>query len=195
MENILFYDIESLKRLFSLAAYSVEKDPSKNQRPKVDIYYLYDPDGSGCVRLSPESEAYVRYKVFSENPNLAKNARVDFYNLLDEAACLRLAETFGCVADGLTVKKPILWDTDPGYDPEKHPFLAGYNILNYDMVMLGSYFSGVSGINITETRRKPNMTGTLFVSGAGTSSTKAGIPGRLQNWPMIIWPCPDATWM
>lgn len=143
MENILFYDIESLKRLFSLAAYSVEKDPSKNQRPKVDIYYLYDPDGSGCVRLSPESEAYVRYKVFSENPNLAKNARVDFYNLLDEAACLRLAETFGCVADGLTVKKPILWDTDPGYDPEKHPFLAGYNILNYDMVMLGFYFSEV----------------------------------------------------
>lgn len=138
MNNILFYDIESLQRLFSLAAYYKEKE-----KTCVDVYYLYDPDGTGCVHLSPESDAYLRYMIFRENPNLDPDARINFYNLLDENANLRLAKSFGCVAPGLTVEMPLVRDVDPEYDPALHPFLAGYNILNYDMTQLAFYFSEV----------------------------------------------------
>lgn len=143
MENILFYDIESIPRLFSLASFHAPK----GRRPEIEIYYLYDPGSpegpTGPVYLAPDSEAYVRYKIFSENPNLDKSAKISFHCLLDEAANRRLAETYGCVADGLTVRYPLIRDVDADYNPEEHPFLAGYNILNYDMVMLGMYFSEV----------------------------------------------------
>lgn len=139
--NILYYDIESLPELFSVALF---------KPGKCVIYYLTDekafPD-----RLTREQEQQIVNEVFRCNDNLDHDTIVYLYDLRETdpfrygvIPAASLAAIFGTPdlrENILTAGYPILKDTDVGYDEQKDHYIAGYNNLNYDMTMLSYYFS------------------------------------------------------
>lgn len=133
-----FYDIESLENVFTIANYI----PHEN---KLDVYFLID---NKATVLTGVFETAVS-RVHSRNKNFT--GAVCFYDLSDPRNVQRLAKTFGASDlrkdfpnpkkfDSRENKYRLVCDTDPNYDPEKHPYLMGYNSCNYDTTMLAMYF-------------------------------------------------------
>lgn len=136
-----FYDIESLSDVFTLCAYTPRPDGAVDD---LEIFFLAD-----AQRLSDAVDPQALYEtVVRSNPGLPA-VSIQLWNLRGERGNLRLAELVGlsnadlvndraAVSSYPTGLRPVC-DTDLEYDPLKHPFLAGYNSLNYDTVMLALY--------------------------------------------------------
>ncbi len=154
-----FYDLESLSNVFTNCVYT----PSANW-PAVgnalDIFYLCDDlDISAILDAPVEGKRQILgrdmliTRVRDANKALPEQLVVRLWDLRTEQANARLAQMIGasCLDDVCDMNSSSKWandfppewrpvcDTDPGYDPEKHPFIAGYNSLNYDSVMLACY--------------------------------------------------------
>lgn len=138
---IHFYDIESLDNVFTLA----NEIPEKNH---VDIYYLVD---DATLTAVDDFEQQVTDRIHLRNKNFT--GTVSCHNLRFEEANRKLAIEFG-VSNAYIVNDPdlssqypsefrLVCDTDPEYDNNVHPYLAGYNSYNYDTTMLAEYFSNV----------------------------------------------------
>lgn len=137
-----FYDIESLANVFTLCAYTPRPE---GQLDTLEIFFLAD-DPQLVADLDPQA---LYQAVVSSNPGLPA-VTVSLWNLGTEKGSLRLAELMG-MSDADQVchasdpgsyprsLRPVC-DTDDDYDPRTHPFLAGYNSMNYDMTMLAKYF-------------------------------------------------------
>lgn len=133
-----FYDIESLKNVFTLCNF----DPDKNH---IDIYCLCDTPELLNVFLF---ESHLLNRIYKRNKNF--RGTIKFYNLQNESANRHLVKTFG-LSDAYLVNdsnshstypsefRPVC-DTDIDYDEEKHPYLMGYNSYNYDTTMNALYF-------------------------------------------------------
>lgn len=146
-----FYDIETLSNVFTVAIYQPEV-------PCVYLYYLLDdseilghpsdvithPETGKEIRIDAYIDEYVRAK----NYNL--NGPVYLRNLDNPRSYAELARTFGIsdarhsVVSNENSSFPDDWapvpTTSPQYDPDKHPYLLGYNSYNYDTTMLALYF-------------------------------------------------------
>lgn len=135
-----FYDIESLSNAFSLVAYT----PRTDTLDTLEVFFLADNEELAAA-LDPQR---LYETIVTSNPGLPQVA-VKLWNLHTEVANHRLATIVG-LSDAPQVGnrwqassypdtfRPVC-DTDEDYDPTHHPFLAGYNSLNYDTVMLALY--------------------------------------------------------
>lgn len=144
MINACFYDIESLSNLFTLAAFQDAKDPKDTH---IDIFYLLDNEA--ILAAHPDWQQQALDRVYQKNLNF--NGTIRFLNLKTEQAAVQLAKMFG-VSDARFMNDPdaptnyrpefrLVCDTDPDYDPDKHPYLMGYNSYNYDTTMLAWYMN------------------------------------------------------
>ena len=146
---ITYYDIESLKNVFTLCTFT----PHLNQ---VEVFYLVDPsevDVSALLRQRGMNIPLAWKVLTDKNPAYAGGPGqrpVIFWDLSTLEANERLATIFG-LSDAEFVNNPgsastypaafrPVCDTDPDYKPlTEHPFLAGYNSFSYDTVMLAVY--------------------------------------------------------
>ena len=160
--SFVFYDIESLHNLFTVAAYRAD-DAS------VNLFYLLDePDGPGSVdNASLHAGLHSSHGgevILGANPALLSRYReihpdrqsdippIRFFDLRQEDSAQRLAQVLTGVvptkgADIHTRKtapiggQDIICDTSPVYDHRVHSFVAGYNSNQYDTTMLALFFS------------------------------------------------------
>lgn len=140
-----FYDIESLSNVFSIVAYTPHPGEAVDE---LEVFYLVD-DAALAQSLDPHAlVAAIR----AGNPGLP-TVDVSLHDLHTIQGNLRLAQLIG-LSDADQVCDPDqessyprdlrpVCDTDPDFDPAKHPFLAGYNSLNYDTTMLALYLAEV----------------------------------------------------
>lgn len=132
----VFYDIESLQNVFTLAAFNAKKNTAV-------IFWLTEDESLTIDEAA--CEAHTR----AQNP--AFDGKIKFYDLRHYESNRLLAEIFG-LSSSQNVNDPAasdsqydaslrpVCDTDADYDPtDAHPFLAGYNSFNYDTVMLALY--------------------------------------------------------
>ena len=137
-----FYDIESLADTFTLCAYTPR--PEGGRPDDLEVFFLVDDDD-----LDAQVDPQVIYqRILTANPGLPA-VKVVLHNLRHLKANLRLATIVGlsdaqqvCDREQTSTLPPgvrPVCDTDVEYDPAKHPFLAGYNSMNYDTVMLACY--------------------------------------------------------
>ena len=142
--NILYYDIESLPELFSVALF---------KPGACAIYHLVDNEAFPTL-LTPAQNEEIIAEVFRCNKNLDRNTKVSLFDLRvlqpgyygDIVPAASLAYAFGTPdirENILTTGYPIVKDTDLGYDENIHHYIAGYNNINYDMTMLAFYFCEV----------------------------------------------------
>lgn len=140
MIKTMFYDIESLRNVFTLCNF----DPVNHC---IYVYYL-------CDDLEPAQ---------ADLKNIADNIRrrnknftgvVKFRDLHKPVSCIRLANAFGLsnaakvndphsfniYAAGIPGIQRFVCDTDPGFTAEKYPYMFGYNSDNYDLTMLAVFF-------------------------------------------------------
>ncbi|WP_020385277.1 hypothetical protein [Kribbella catacumbae] len=140
-----FYDIESLSNVFSLVAYTPRPDLA---RDALEVFYLVD-DATLAAAVQTHSLVEV---IRTGNPGLPQ-VEASLYDLHTIRGNLRLAQLMG-LSDAEQVCDPDqdssypgdlrpVCDTDPSFDPAAHPFLAGYNSMNYDTTMLALYLSEV----------------------------------------------------
>ncbi|MFB7919284.1 hypothetical protein [Streptomyces sp. NPDC056061] len=144
-----FYDIESLANTFTLCAYTPYPDGSG----WLEVFYLVDDAGDGSNLADGIDHQLMGRTIFSSNPGLAAFPRtqVRFLDLRHEDSNFRLAYLVGLSnadqvndltgVSGYPAELRPVCDTDPGYDPAVHPFLAGYNSMNYDTTMLALYLN------------------------------------------------------
>src|SRR5699024_7010470 len=110
----------------------------------LEIFFLAD-DPDLVAAIDPQA---LYQAVVSSNPGLPA-VQTTLWNLGLENGSLRLAELMWLSdADQVCHKSDLgnypadlrpVCDTDGDYDPRVHPFLAGYNSMNYDMTMLAKY--------------------------------------------------------
>jgi len=154
-----FYDIESLRNVFTLANLVTQADG----HDMIEVYYLCRPKGApyGEDVLLPEGwQPKMAARIKEKNPALFRaypHTKIHYYDLRNPASIDHLARTFG-VSSARYVNDPaeysvypneyrLVCDTDDGqdgtvpYDPAVHPYLLGYNSYNYDTTMLAQYFS------------------------------------------------------
>lgn len=132
-----FYDIESLRNVFSLCNFK----PDKNC---IDIYILADDLDFKCV---PDFEQNLLKHIHDNNHNF--NGTINVYDLHEPNANVHLAKTFGLSDSPLINDKRkkgrypdefrLVCDTDAEYDENKHPYLFGYNSNQYDTTELAMY--------------------------------------------------------
>lgn len=138
-----FYDIESLSNVFTLCAYTPRPGRAVHD---LEIFFLAD-DPALVASVDPQA---LYDTVIRSNPGLPA-VSVQLWNLGSERGSLRLAELMGLSnADQVcnhsdpggypAALRPVC-DTDPEYDPALHPFLAGYNSMNYDTTMVALYLN------------------------------------------------------
>lgn len=137
-----FYDIESLKNVFTLAIW----DPGKNN---IDLYMLLDNPELAQV---DGFEQMLLKGVYEANENVKRmKSTMQIFDLHTKEANERLFSTFG-LSDVRMINSPkqqqyssfpdifrITCDTDPDYDMETMPYYMGYNSDNYDLTMLAVY--------------------------------------------------------
>ncbi|MEU7318442.1 hypothetical protein [Streptomyces sp. NPDC007083] len=151
-----FYDIESLANVFSLVSYTPFPDGSG----RLEVFYLVDDQADGANLADAIDVQTMGRTIFSSNPGLPAfpTTQITFFDLRREDSNHRLAETVG-LSDAEQVNhrgnlssysdelRPVC-DTDDEYDPAQHPFLAGYNSMNYDTTMLALYLYEVFGSHV-----------------------------------------------
>lgn len=160
--NTNFYDIESLRNVFTLANLVTSPDG----RDTVRIYYLCrKPEEEYGIDVLLGEENWQRKmaaRIRERNPALVRDhpdLRIQFFDLRDHDGrnIQLLAKDFG-VSTARYVNDPSspsvypsyfrpVCDTDDGkdgtvkYDPAVHPYLLGYNSYNYDTTMMAMFFS------------------------------------------------------
>ena len=142
-----FYDIESLADAFTLCAYT---PMPQGQLDELEIFFLSDHETIAAQIAADPNSLY--QAIVESNPGLpAVKATVS--DLRTEKANSRLAKLVGLSSTDLVNNRrdvslyppefrPVC-DTDDEYNPTQHPFLAGYNSLSYDTVMVAKYLSEV----------------------------------------------------
>ena len=134
---IHFYDIESLSNVFTLC----NSIPEENV---IDVYYLCD---NPLLTAAPNFEQLLLERIKERNKNWDGTIRC--YDLHFLEGNVRLAKEFG-LSNAYMINDPdaksdypddfrLVCDTDPEYDENVYPFLAGYNSQNYDTTMLAMY--------------------------------------------------------
>lgn len=142
-----FYDIEALSNAFTLCSYTPYSD---GRLDTLEIFFLVD-DAAIANALIANPQALFD-TIIAENPGLPQ-VSMDLWNLATERGSRRLAELVGLSNADLVNDasnpgtypldlRPVC-DTDPNYDPMLHPFLTGYNSMNYDTTMVAIYLSEV----------------------------------------------------
>lgn len=161
-----FYDLESLSNAFTLCAYT---PTPAGQLNRLEIFFLTDDQA-----ISDAAEPQALYDtVAAANPALPEVKGI-LWNLRNEVSNRRLAALLG-LSDAEQVNDPggrssypaplrPVCDTDPGYDPRRHPFLAGYNSMNYDTVMLALYLSEVFANHVEHAAQIQALTTTVQTS-------------------------------
>lgn len=159
-----FYDIESLSNVFSLVSYTSLPDGTGS----LEVFYLVDDRHDGTCMADDLDVSAMGRAIFESNSGLPPfpKTRLTFYDLRGEAENARLAELIG-LSDAEQVNhrtspssypnrfRPVC-DTDDEYDPMRHPFLAGYNSLNYDTTMITLYLFEVFGGHVDREDRVAN---------------------------------------
>lgn len=139
MNHFVYYDVESLPNVFTTAVW----EPS---RKRLLFFYLVDDPQLINENRYPEILEEVRAK----NRNLPADTAFQFHDLSSQEGAEAMARYFG-VSDSSLVNNPkakssfpagyrMVCDTDPDFDPERYPYLVGYNSFNYDTVMLAWLF-------------------------------------------------------
>ena len=137
-----FWDIESLDNVFTLANF-------KETENEVDIYLLLDDIPMSAVK---KRQARLADRIYKANENFT--GKINLYELSSARSIKHLAKEFGLSTaryindfnkkDNYINCFPefrLVCDTDPDYDPDKHPYLFGYNSYNYDTTMLAYFLS------------------------------------------------------
>lgn len=145
-----FYDIESLNNVFTLCNFK----PADNS---VDVYILADDAfdtktafniDTPVFVLTPEIQAYITERIYKSNNNF--HGSVNYYDLATLEGNLHLINMFGAKDDDGCFEKlasknlafsMFVNDTDANYSDQIHPYLFGYNSLNYDTTMLALYIN------------------------------------------------------
>lgn len=141
-----FYDIESLDNVFTLCNFN----PNKNF---VEVYYLIDTPHlyEKIQKNYTQFQKDISETIYEKNKNF--KGQIYFFDLKTKEANDHLATIMG-LSDASDVTHPFsisqfdpkfkpVCDTDPNYDPNKHPYIMGYNSQNYDTTMLAQYFATV----------------------------------------------------
>ena len=151
--NAIFYDIESLSNVFTLAAYCPRA--YNTNKPLIYIYIIDDnnlinwepmPEDPTIFKPSDRDANFISQKIISANPTtVPPDARIGYFRINDEASAKLLARTFGFSFSKINVSASseqytFHYDTDADYNEETDPFLMGYNSFNYDTVMLSLLF-------------------------------------------------------
>lgn len=147
-----YYDIESLSNAFTLCLYHEKTDTAH-------VFYIWD-DKHNHIQNETTFDKKLKQTIYKRNPVF--KGQIILYNLNDnnQTLCIennhRLASIFG-LSDAQNINDPtsvnsynndpvnpnpytrLVCDTDPEYDPSKHPFLVGYNSKSYDLTILSLY--------------------------------------------------------
>ena len=137
-----FWDIESLDNVFTLANF-------KEKENEVDIYLLLDDIPMSNVKRHMNR---LMNKIYTANENF--KGKINIFPLTAKTSLINLAAEFG-LSTARYINDPtqkdnyiqyfpqfrLVCDTDEDYDPEKHPYLFGYNSYNYDTTMLAFFLS------------------------------------------------------
>ena len=150
--SAIFYDIESLENVFTLAAYA--PDMNEDSKSSLYIYYLHDRSAKSDFDMTTkENLQMIAQRIREKNKNF--HGAVYFRNLAEPTAIQKLAAMFGVSIDACVnrtygeARTPyrLVCDTDPDYAEQyslgNAPFLCGYNSANYDTTMLAFYFFSV----------------------------------------------------
>jgi hypothetical protein len=141
-----FYDIESLKNVFTLCNVRENTKTGPNEPELIaDVFYLCD---DLFLLSDPNFEKNLKARVYQKNQNF--NGPIELHDLRFEVSNRLFATTFG-LSDAYMANDPkssssypadfrLVCDTDPNYDEDEHPYLMGYNSYNYDTTMLAMYF-------------------------------------------------------
>lgn len=143
--NFYFYDIESLDNVFTLANFRVRENI-------LDLFYVCDDPPFLDYLRTPEGGREAASRIRAKNRNFTGGIVLHDLSYIEQNELL--AKMFGLstarsVNDPASCEKDLPYgtdyrlvcDTDPEYDPEKHPFLVGYNSFNYDTTMLALYLT------------------------------------------------------
>lgn len=135
--NFCYYDIESLENVFTCAAL----DEKSNH---MTMFYLIDTPA-----LLAESDWRQKSLSAIYQNNLQFNGTVSFLDLHTVDAIKAFAKMFGAslskqinnksLPDPMPKEFRLACDTDPDFDPAKHPYILGYNSYNYDTTMLALF--------------------------------------------------------
>lgn len=157
----IFWDIESLNNVFSIACYSHYPDTENNHEHipeyKLDLFVLLDTTNN--VALNKPTINTIINRTREHNRNWPDNAPISVHDLADPREVNRLAWFMGLSAakdvnasndsytpDGsnpyIASWRPVC-DTDEDYDARIHPYIMGYNSQQYDMTILAIYFSRI----------------------------------------------------
>lgn len=173
--NALYYDIESLPDIFTLCDYHEPTDT-------MNVYYLFDATDPRDAHFGLDIQNRITQAIYDANKGFT--GPVYYYDLTCKKSNIRLAKTYGC-DPGSSVKDtpwryPLTPDTSPDYDPNRHPFIMGYNSFNYDTTELAIYLSelmtaGPSGFAPPSAALMRQYNDELF-----TSRFKPSMPDRLR---------------
>lgn len=182
-----FYDIESLKNVFSLCNYKPEAN-------EIDVFILSDTSFELPIN-SEELKTALLDRIHARNYNFDGTIKV--YDLRTAEANFYMASEFG-LSNAQSVNDPasesmfpaafrLVCDTDPDYSEDKHPYLFGYNSYNYDTTMLALYFNLVypQGVfragTADQMRRYNNKLFTSEFRDNMASYLKADINGKIKR--------------
>lgn len=145
------YDIESLQNIFCQAFYT----PKDNL---VELFVLadeqFDEKGKShdpTYNMLAAHANEIAKRIYERNYNF--NGTIRLYDLHLKSHTDEMGKRLG-ISDAYLVNYPDskstfpkelrpVCDTDPEYDEDKHPYLAGYNSYNYDTTMNAMYFHEV----------------------------------------------------
>lgn len=211
--RIIFFDIESLHNIFTVATYD-------SLSHHADVFYLLDHTTSPQITVLPHSMDYfdqtrsdaVMAAIIEQNPAFAEikgspitTADVSLHNLGDTNANRRwqsnvlLARLLGGIsvrgevpehqghshlAKQFAEATLVTRDFDTNYDPTTtHPFIAGFNSINYDTTLLSLYFALLtSNIGSTQTYFP-----VITAQELRAHNDKLFSPEFIKNMPKYLW--------
>lgn len=177
--NNIYYKIVSFENIFSLCLYCERAE-------KCEIYYL------AGNHFSDEQEREIEDEIREKNTDcdginiIPYTGEVTFFDLMEMQSNIRLAAIFGFEPDDFPWKYSLIRDVDEGFEPkETHPYLMGFNSLNYDMTMLALYFTEVFRIRNEDSMKAvfvPTMSETMrrYHDELISSHFRNNMPNRLR---------------
>lgn len=143
--NFTYYDIESLENIYAIGLYTQKTN-------RLDIYFYLDD-----MNIIPTAQS-IKDRIATRNRNFdTDGSNVYIWDLREPASFARLMwqmaidyrkrgsnyvrkdNPFMTIVykDGdedktIKILKPVVWDTDPEFNRDEHPFLISYNGYQYD---------------------------------------------------------------
>lgn len=177
-----FYDIESLKNVFTLCNF-------KPEDRQCDVYFLVD---TPKLLSDPDFEKNVKKIIREKNENLKEfnitDDEIHLYDLRFEVANRHMASTFG-LSDAFLVsdKKSqssfpedfrLVCDVDPNYNEDEFPYFFGYNSYNYDTTIYALYMNEVYPLQFAPT---PNQMSSSTLSKAPSEGRRVFTPTTAET--------------